>query len=266
MNNHWFYILFFSVFSVYAQTHSDTITDGVEPVVEIVTQGEAYSESKFIPLDSLQKDTLPLAQKKFGPGYKDQYTGTDFIYSYERLSEKSIWDRFLEFIRNLFSINTNPSLESVDFVTQILKISAYIIIVVLIAFLVRYIILNDIHLIFRKKPKELVEVYDLDKDIHEIDFDQLIEDAVSREQYRSAVRYHFLRLLKTMSEKQIIEWNPDKTNREYLYEISNPVLKKEFDYLAYVYENIWYGEFDIDQTGFEKIRQQFNHTIQQHLS
>src|SRR5690606_18641938 len=193
------------------------------------------------PLDPLQKDNLPLAQKKFDPRYKDHYTGTEFMYYYMQWSEKSIWDGYMEFLRDHFSFNTNHSLESIDFVIQILKISAYIIIVVLIAFLVRYIILNDIHLIFRKKPKELVEVYDLDKDIHEIDFDQLIEDAVSREQYRSAVRYHFLRLLKIMSEKQIIEWNPDKTNREYLLEISNPALKKEFDYLAYVYENIWYG-------------------------
>lgn len=266
MNKHWRYILFFGLFSVYVQAQSDTLADGVEPLVEVIEAADEYVEPEIIPLELLQKDTLFLEQKKFSSNYKEKYTSTEFIYSYERLSEKTWWDRLKEFVQDLLRINTNPSLDTVSFIEKVMKISAYIIILVLLALLIRYIIVKDIRWIFRKKPKELVEVYDLEQDIHEVDFDKLIKDAVEREQYRSAVRYHFLRMLKIMSEKQIIKWNPDKTNHEYTHEISSDKLKQEFDYLAYVYENIWYGEFDIDQAGFEKIRQKFNQTIQHHLS
>lgn len=266
MNKHWRYILFFGLFSVYVQAQSDTLADGVEPLVEVIEAADEYVEPEIIPLELLQKDTLFLEQKKFSSNYKEKYTSTEFIYSYERLSEKTWWDRLKEFVQDLLRINTNPSLDTVSFIEKVMKISAYIIILVLLALLIRYIIVKDVRWIFRKKPKELVEVYDLEQDIHEVDFDKLIKDAVEREQYRSAVRYHFLRMLKIMSEKQIIKWNPDKTNHEYAHEISSDKLKQEFDYLAYVYENIWYGEFDIDQAGFEKIRQKFNQTIQHHLS
>jgi hypothetical protein len=67
-----------------------------------------------------------------------------------------------------------------------------------------------------------------------------------------ATRYYYLWLLKTLSDRNIIEWDIEKTNGDYLNEISNLELKNEFQFLSYVYEYSWYGEFNLNETDFEK--------------
>lgn len=262
MNKNLGYILIFVASSLFAQIPTDTVFQGVDTLVYGEIE-EAYSVKESISFELLSKDTLEINQRKFSPHYKEKYTDSDFVYSYERRSEKSGWDRFLEMIRNFFSIDFNPSIGSVNTLIQVLKLIAYLGILAIVILLVRYIILNDVHLLFSKNPKKSVNIHDLENNIHEVDFDLLINDAVERKQHRFAIRYHFLRLLKAMSEKQIIDWHPDKTNREYLHEISSQQLKEDFDYLTYVYENIWYGEFEITEESFGKIAQKFNHTIRQ---
>ena len=57
-----------------------------------------------------------------------------------------------------------------------------------------------------------------------------------------------------MSEKGIIEWDIEKTNSDYLYEIKNETRRDEFAYLSYLYNYIWYGEFELDEATFEKAK------------
>ena len=65
-----------------------------------------------------------------------------------------------------------------------------------------------------------------------------------------------------MSEKSIIDWNPEKTNSDYLYEIKNDSLKTDFQYASYLYNYIWYGEFEINDTNFLSIKKTFETTLQ----
>lgn len=262
MNKYWLYILLLNFFFADAQTQTDTVVSSVEPIVEEVVHGEKVTPNNpVIAADSLAKDSMPITQKKFRPDYKEDYTGTDFIYSYEKLAEKTWQDKLRDWLRDVFAMNMDPGGSWMDISWQIFKFSAIILFVLLLAWLIRYVIVNDIHLFFAKKSKAQVKVYDLEKNIHEVDFDQLIHEAVNNQEYRLAVRYHFLRLLKNMSAKNIIDWHPDKTNHEYKNELTRKDLSADFEYLAYLYENIWYGEFDIDQAKFDTIAQKFNHTI-----
>ena len=65
-----------------------------------------------------------------------------------------------------------------------------------------------------------------------------------------------------MSEKSIIDWNPEKTNSDYWYEIKIESLKNDFSYLSYLYNYIWYGEFEITESSFESMKKTFEATIQ----
>ena len=64
-----------------------------------------------------------------------------------------------------------------------------------------------------------------------------------------------------MSRQQIIEWDVEKTNSDYLYEIKNQEIKDEFAYLLYLYNNIWYGEFELDDATFAKAKNAFEKAI-----
>ena len=68
-------------------------------------------------------------------------------------------------------------------------------------------------------------------------------------------------LLKKLAANEIIVWDLEKTNSDYLYEIKNQASKDEFEYLSYLYNHIWYGEFDIDQETFDKAKTAFEKSI-----
>ena len=113
--------------------------------------------------------------------------------------------------------------------------------------------------IFSKKPLETILPYDvLNENIHEIDYDKELQRLVGEGKFRLAVRLLYLRALKKLSDAQIIQWQPDKTNYNYLTEISKPELKNGFSDLTLQFDYIWYGDFPIDADKFEPIKQSFN--------
>ena len=65
-----------------------------------------------------------------------------------------------------------------------------------------------------------------------------------------------------MSEKNIIDWNLEKTNSDYFYEIKSESLRNDFSYVSYLYNYIWYGEFEITVDSFESIKKTFETTLQ----
>lgn len=100
----------------------------------------------------------------------------------------------------------------------------------------------------KKAPKTLV--YE-DEDIHETDFDVLLQNAIQKKEYRLAIRYYYLSVLKLLTDKKMIEYHKDKTNSEYLFELENKEIRSKFSYLSYVFTYVWYGEFPVDETAFK---------------
>ena len=93
---------------------------------------------------------------------------------------------------------------------------------------------------------------------NESDFDALIRQALQSANYRQAVRYQYLRTLHLLAGKNLVSLAPDKTNFNYVSEITNPNYRDAFAALTLNYEYVWYGEFDIDKNIYEKIEQNFS--------
>ena len=122
---------------------------------------------------------------------------------------------------------------------------------------------NEGQWIFGKSTtKKIINHDDIELNLQHVDFEKLIASTLKSGNQRLAIRYYYLWLLKKMSEKHIIEWNPEKTNSDYLYEIQIQSLKNEFSYLSYLYNYIWYGEFEITEASFDTIKKTFDTTIQ----
>ena len=64
-----------------------------------------------------------------------------------------------------------------------------------------------------------------------------------------------------MTENRLIEWHADKTNTDYLYEIHSKSVREEFSYLSYLYNYIWYGEFEMDENSFLKAQNRFKNAL-----
>ena len=81
--------------------------------------------------------------------------------------------------------------------------------------------------------------------------------------FRLAVRYYYLQVLKDLSNKKIIDYHKDKTNTEYLFEIDNKALRDQFSHLSYIYAYVWYGEFLLDENSFKKAQNKYQSFLKQ---
>lgn len=109
----------------------------------------------------------------------------------------------------------------------------------------------------KKNKKVNISSGVLHENIHEINFPNTIAELEQKKDYRSAIRYQFLFALKKMSDQKLIQWNPDKTNTDYIVEIKNVSQRKSYQELSYIFENVWYGEQKIDAELYEKLKSTF---------
>lgn len=95
------------------------------------------------------------------------------------------------------------------------------------------------------------------EDIHEMDFDILLKEAIEQKIYRRAVRILFLKSLKELTDKKIILWEENKTNRDYFYEIKSTKIQAHFDSISNVFNYVWYGEIELTNEKFNQIQSDF---------
>lgn len=115
--------------------------------------------------------------------------------------------------------------------------------------------------LFRKKEvKSGIETNtdEIPEDIFAIQYQHEIEKAIRAGNYRLAVRLMYLRLLKSMSEKNIIQYKQDRTNLDYLLQLQPTGYYKDFFRITRNYEYSWYGLFDVSREAYDIIRSDFN--------
>lgn len=99
---------------------------------------------------------------------------------------------------------------------------------------------------FQKKNESLpIDINNAEQLIQSADFEQLISEIEKQGDTRQSIRLYYLWLLKDLKESELIVWLPEKTNADYLSELKQEALRKQFSYLSYLYNYIWYGEFSI---------------------
>lgn len=208
-------------------------------------------------------DTVAIEEVQFEVGFKEKYTANDFIYE-AKAKESNAWDRFKEWLYDLFErLFKSSSRENTENIVEIfLKILAAGIIIFVIYLIVKAIMNGEGSWVFGKSSdKKVINYEEIEKNIHLVDFEKLIKETLKNGENRLAIRYYYLWLLKQLAAKQVIEWDVEKTNSDYLYEIQNPAIKSQFEYVSYLYNYIWYGEFELDEVTFIKAKKAFDTLI-----
>ena len=215
-----------------------------------------------IGFSQVQSDTIFHNTGKFG-NLKEKYTDNDFNYIEKTKIDTSAWDRFWsavgQFLRDLFDFGNGA--KALSGIEILMKIIAILVIIFVVYLIVKVLINKEGGWIFGKSAKKITVSEITEEDIHSMDFYSSITKAKKENNWRLATRYYYLWLLKSFSDKDIIEWDIEKTNADYLNEISNLELKNEFQFLSYVYEHSWYGEFDLTKTDFERTETTFQKLI-----
>ena len=251
------FFFFFSVFMFQAQTE-------VVPAYQdsVWTEKEDYYQN-LLPADSLLRADLETSNtiypKKFKPKFREQYKGDDFDYSTTKPRE-SLFEKITRGIQKIIEsiFGKMDPMKAGQITTTILKLIAILLAAVILYFLIRYLVSKEGNFFFGKRNKKLdIRSGDLHENIHEINFQESILQYERQKDYRSAIRYHFLFLLKKLSDKKAIDWNPEKTNRDYLREIKDQHLKLNYEKLAFIFDNVWYGEYEIEEGNYQQFAEEF---------
>jgi hypothetical protein len=108
-------------------------------------------------------------------------------------------------------------------------------------------------------PAETEILFDQDEEIlRKSDIDSLIENTVNEGNYRLALRYYYLKMLKILEQKNHIKYVPEKTNFDYENEIKNTPFESAFRKFNFWYSYIWYGSYPVDAGKFGIISDEFN--------
>lgn len=232
-------------------------------VISAQEGSQNYVVTPLNPGDSLkteEADTMAVPfsnSRTFSPGFKEKYKGDEFDYTESK--EKSAFARFLESLFNRESSHVSGPMGQflIWLIRAIILIAAlygvYILVTVLMG--------KEGNWLFGKKSdlRSLTYGHD-DADIATSDYMSLIENAVSKSDYRQAVRYQYLYLLQRLAGHGIITLHREKTNTDYRYEIRDKNLADAFSYVSYIYDHAWYGAFEMTDAEYRLASAAFNDT------
>ncbi|NDV77938.1 hypothetical protein D0T57_03000 [Dysgonomonas sp. 511] len=181
----------------------------------------------------------------------------DSRFNYEEKVRKtgsiSFFDKILRWISDLFGDGVGTFTSS-----GIPGMLVVVVIIIVICIIVLKLLGVDYRTIFGKKTLDTAEIDIYTENVHEMDFDSLIANAIQNKDFRLAIRFLYLKNLKVLSDREIIKWNANKTNYSYQYEIKNNDLRSRFLETTLIFDYIWYGEFPVEEQGFADIRTRMN--------
>jgi len=254
-----FRVFLFLIFSLFGTFVFSQYEETEEVVVVDSTSYEIFIESDSLVKTNYSTDNI-LYPKNFAPNFKSKYKGNDFNYEVAKPKE-SVWDLIKRQIAKILSKifkDIDPN-KAANYTANILRFFGILIIGFLLFILIRYLMSKDGNFLFGKRNRKInISSHDIEENIHEINFPERILQLEKQQDYRSAIRYHFLYSLKKLTDKNLINWNVEKTNRDYLRELKNKTLQEDFRRVIYVYDYIWYGEFDTSEGDYQHYKTYFN--------
>ena len=146
------------------------------------------------------------------------------------------------------------------FFSQLINIVVILCFILLLAYLLSNFL--DIPFFMPNKkvidPETLNILEDIEKNIHDVPLEQLLNKVLEAGDYKMAIRIHYLIIIKKLSDINWIRWKKHKTNLEYRLEMRKQNDAYDvFSDLTNIFEGIWYGEMDINKKDYNLLAGQF---------
>ena len=222
-----------------------------------------YSQSDSL---SVKVDRSNIVQKKFDAKALKKYkSDKDFDYSENKIvKEPTLIERLfnwlsrqlLRFLEWIFGVKYAKGI-----LGNILRIIPYVLVGVLMFLLIKFFLkVNSNSIVSSASNKPVVAITEDEELIRHKNLLKLIQQAIDQKNYRLAIRFYYLNTLKQLEGKELITWEQQKTNEDYIKEIPKESIKTAFKDLTRLYDFVWYGNFEINENKFEKVAATFEAT------
>jgi len=208
-----------------------------------------YDSSEIIPMTFDQNHLQDYKSDK-AFDYKEKVIKNTFWTKIKQW----LYDIFLRIFKWIFGHE-----KAVSYLSKFNEIIPYIGLAALLFFVIRFLFRANLIKYFGGNDADAEVNYDEDEDIiRKKNIDNLIKEAIEIEDYRLALRYYFLKLLKKLENNGIIKWESQKTNFDYLNEIKQKEQHSKFKRFTLWYDYIWYGKYPLNHIEFNEMSKEFN--------
>lgn len=217
-------------------------------------RGEGYAAQASPEVIS---DTNRIAYRERTPGenFLQQFRDDPaFDYSEKPFTENSDWWQRLKWwiAKHVFGHYTHKNIIWID---VLFKVLAGLVVIFAIYKLVR----SKFWLTVKAEP-EVRETIDswIGEDWNELSYVKKLERAVAENDFKLAVRIRYGGILHRMDERGMIRWDAYKTNRSYYYELKDKALRDDFKKLAYIFDCVCYGDFEVNASLYGQVAREFD--------
>lgn len=173
----------------------------------------------------------------------------DFLYandpSYWQMPKPEEKGAFVNFLE---SIGRSP----------LFKWSLYLFLAVIILIAIYQVMVVNDFFIFSRSGKKKSQSKISEEEYSAENIDGIIQQAINNHDYRSAIRFMYLKTLQQLHERQLIRFHANATNLDYINQMHRQKEGGQFKLLTHIYEYVWYGEFQPTEQQFERIKTNFN--------
>lgn len=244
------FIFLFSTFLSYAQ-ESDSIQSSSD-YENVVVDTSAVEDDSTAAVDlytdySAPADSLAVQSKNFDAATLERLKqDPDMRYQQPPSVAESLWQRIVRWIID-FIVSLLDGAMNTTWGNVIMYAIGVVLMVVIIMMLLK---VNAFRVLYNAQGS--ARGGGIEENIHEMNFEHLIEEAISQHDYRRGVRLLFLFALKMLSDKHLIKWESGKTNHEYVSELQTNELRSGLNELSFYFDYAWYGNFEITAETYHK--------------
>lgn len=207
----------------------------------------------------------PQSEREFSNGFKDDYSGRKYDYEGKAKVRHGATQQGqgAEYSEDQPDIKEDNI--SNDFSFDLSDFNwLFVLILILAVGYLAYTLLNEgSSTLFSSRTNEKLKSYSeiTAENIEHADIKALITNAENTNDYRLAIRYYYLLVLKQLTLKNFIKFEDDKTNADYMTAIASQKFSKGFAYTSYLYNYTWYGEFTLDIEQYQLAKNSFVNLI-----
>ena len=216
--------------------------------IGFLVSGINFGNGNIIP------DTIQIDSRRFDPE-KIEYYVQKRNYNYDKNPqyEQNIIRRWwLSFLQK---IKESIGRDNIQITWNIAKV---LIIMVGLGILIHFLMRSNKSRVFKRSDSSPDYNQNLIKSENaKEDLSRLIEKYENNRSYNEALRYRYIDTLRLLNDQGIIDWRDYKTNENFISEITDPIISKDFEALSHIFEYVVYGDFAIGSGSYYTYKQLF---------
>jgi hypothetical protein len=219
-----------------------------------------FSQEK---ITGIRIDSSQVIQKKFDQKVLESFkTQDDFNYSIapnEANVFERIWAWLGRVVKRILSFIFDDIGPAGGVLAAIVKAIPWIVLGLLLFFILKFFLkVNTRNATDVLETIPSIQLTNDEELINNMQLNELIAQAIQVKDYRLAVRFHYLLILQKLTDKELIVWQQEKTNEDFIREVAKLKIASDFIEITQLYDFVWYGNFEINEPEFLKATTLFN--------